>query len=124
MSESILNVIEEALDRIEEILTYQDVVTADKIGLDIRAGRVYVTPQGIIVREGSRRSLEYYGGFEYVDRSFVITLGDITIYTRDDDRVDEAIRYYMSEGKAVELDDDPEGIVITSEDYFYKGDRD
>lgn len=94
MSESILNVIEEAQDRIEEILTYQDVVTADKIGLDIRAGRVYVTPDGIIVREGNRRTLEYYGGFEYVDRGCVITLGDLTIYTRGDDRVEEAIDFY------------------------------
>lgn len=71
-------------------------VSADKVGLDYRAGSVYVLCNGI-VREGATNSLEYYGGFEYVDREYVIELGNWTFYSDDDERVRECIAHYNEE---------------------------
>lgn len=67
---------------------------ANHIGLDGRAGTVYVTNEAII-REGHPGSLEYYGGFEYVDREFVHNIGQYRIYLKDDERVAGCIEYFQ-----------------------------
>jgi hypothetical protein len=106
MNFPIADLIEEIEDRMTEIVGNLTCVSADKIGLDYRAGRVYVSHEGIIVDGGSRRTLEYYGGFEYVDRDYVKEIGGFTFYSRDDDRVEDAVSYYMhgdddSDGKEI-----------------------
>lgn len=71
-------------------------VTADKLGLDIRAGYscdIHVLSDGIAVY-GTNRNMEYYGGFEYVDREFVTRLGELTIYSNYDSRVERCINTY------------------------------
>ena len=95
MTGPIANLIEEIGDRMEEIIGGLDLVNADKIGLDRRAGFVLVSREGIVVPERHVRTLEYYGGFEYVDRDCVHKLGNYTFYSRDDERVHEAIETYM-----------------------------
>ena len=95
MAHPITDLLEEIGDRIDEIAENIDWANADEIGLDIRAGRVKVSPEGILVPEPRVRTLEYYGGFEYVDRNNVYKLGKYTFYSRGDQRVAEAIEYYM-----------------------------
>ena len=95
MSSPIANLIEEIGNRMEEIVSGLDLVNADKIGLDRRAGFVLVSREGIVVPERHVRTLEYYGGFEYVDRDCVYKLGSYTFYSRDDERVYEAVETYM-----------------------------
>lgn len=108
MSFPILDFIEETEDRMSEIVGTLERVTADKIGLDQRAGLVWVSREGVVVDGNTRRVLEYYGGFEYVHRDHVYELGGFTFYSRDDERVDEAVNYYMTGGELSTNDADVE----------------
>lgn len=68
-----------------------------KIGLDGRCGRIFIDEDCIITMKSNRRMLDYYGGFEYVDKEYVQEMGDYVIYLNDDDRVAGHIeRYYES----------------------------
>ena len=72
-------------------------VSAEEVGLDRRAGYVFVsTEEGWIAAiAGNVRSLEYYGGFEYVTDK--LTIGEMTFYSSDSSRVADAIEYYNDE---------------------------
>ena len=72
-------------------------VSAEAVGLDSRAGYVFVsTEEGWIAAvAGNVRSLEYYGGFEYVDDK--LSIGEMTFYSSDSSRVADAIEYYNDE---------------------------
>ena len=71
-------------------------VSAEDIGLDRRAGRVFVSWQErwVAVASNSSRLIEYYGGFEYIDQENKTTVGRYTFYDDGSDRVDECIDYY------------------------------
>jgi hypothetical protein len=101
---NILEALEQAQDAIQELefaMRAADTVSASKIGLDTRAGRVIVTEDSIIVNGNYKRSLEYYGGFEYVADEYINVLGNITIYSREELRVDEAITFYEEQSEDV-----------------------
>lgn len=67
----------------------------EKIGLDPRCGVVYVDSESIAVDKSCDRALQYYGGFEYVDKDKRVELGDYVFYLAEDDRVrDHLDRYY------------------------------
>lgn len=69
---------------------------ADALGLDERAGySVFVDTdeQFIAVHKSNRRNLDYYGGFEYVDKHNVFELGDYVFFLHDS-RVIEALDYF------------------------------
>ena len=70
-------------------------VSAEDIGLDSRAGYVFVSTEErwIAAVAGNVRSLEYYGGFEYVDDK--LSIDEITFYSGDDSRVTDALEYYI-----------------------------
>ena len=72
-------------------------VKAEQLGLDPRAGyKLYISNDEdtfIAVHKDNRRSLDYYGGFEYIDKEFVLELGDYVFYT-DHERVFDAIDTY------------------------------
>ena len=76
--------------KIDQLVTMDELkrVPASEGGLDDRAGYVYCSDDYVIVR-GETRPIEYYGGFEYVDRRCVSTVGRYTFYKRGDSRVDE-----------------------------------
>ena len=70
-------------------------VNAEAVGLDHRAGTVYVsTEECYIAVVGSLRSIEYYGGFEYISLDHRVTIGDTTFFCDDSTRVLEALEYY------------------------------
>ena len=102
MSYPIADLIAEMSDRMEEIVDTLKLVSADDVGLDRRAGMLLVGPEGIVVHERYRKSLDYYGGFEYVDAEYVRTIGDYTFYSREHDRVDEAVLHYMEDEESVD----------------------
>lgn len=61
-------------------------------GLDERAvGRFWFNEDYFAIPIGSQRRLEYYGGFEYVDREYVRTYGDYVFYSTQDERVMDVI---------------------------------
>jgi len=72
-------------------------VSAEAVGLDSRAGYVFVSIEEgwIAAVAGNVRSLEYYGGFEYVDDK--LSVGEMTFYSSDSSRVADAIEYYNDE---------------------------
>ena len=70
-------------------------VSASKVGLDIRAGSVYVSvEENWIAVRGGTRTIDYYGGFEYIDPDERKTIGDYTFYEGDNDRVQDCLEYY------------------------------
>lgn len=82
--------------------TFDSPVRADQLGLDYRAGNsctLYVLNDGVVAK-GNVRSLEYYGGFEYVDREYVTKIGDLTIYSDECDRVQECISFHYESSLA------------------------
>ena len=69
-------------------------VNAKDIGLDDRCGKVYVAEDAIICYVGNDRQLQYYGGFEYVDKDYRMGVGDFVFYFGDDDRVEKCLKQY------------------------------
>jgi hypothetical protein len=70
------------------------------LGLDDRAGHsLRVAEDWIAVKSHHARSLDYYGGFEYVDKSHKYTLGDWIFYLADDERVYDHIQEYWGENE-------------------------
>ena len=82
--------------------------TAAQLGLDSRAGyTLYVNldDRVIVVSNRNVGTLEYYGGFEYVDKENVTTLAGYTFYRGDEcERVTECLDFF--EGKEPTEEDD------------------
>jgi hypothetical protein len=98
-------------DLIEEEMT---VVNARELNLDIRAGyRLYIDSDHIIVDVNGDGSLQYYGGFEYIDKEYRQEVGGFVIYSReqdsDDGRVSECLDYYMGKQKDEDTEESEEG---------------
>jgi hypothetical protein len=74
-------------------------VNGRTLGLDPRAlHRGWVVDDMIVVRSDADRSLQYYGGFEYVDSAARKTIGDFVFYDRnEDERVDGALECFEQE---------------------------
>ena len=74
-------------------------VTPKEVGLDSRAGyRLFINEDYIAVSRGNRRTLDYYGGFEYVDEEHVTVLGDMVFYSSEDERVQGHLdEFFMQE---------------------------
>ena len=72
------------------------------IGLDRRsASTLYISGEAIAVPKSQDRTLQYYGGFEYVDTEFRKELGDYVFYLADDDRVAGHIERYFDKDEEV-----------------------
>ena len=82
---------EQALE--QHLQEHGTLVSAKAVRLDVRAGSVWVTEDAIVCK-GNAGSLEYYGGFEYVDSDYKTRLGEYTIYFADDERVASCLEYY------------------------------
>ena len=80
-------------------------VNAPTVGLDSRCGYVYVIlEEDTIAVKGSTYSIDYFGGFEYMDPCYRTTIGDITFYSGEVDRVSDCLVAYKES-----LRDDEEG---------------
>jgi len=66
----------------------------EELGLDFRCGRILISVDEGFVAAASPRSIEYYGGWEYIDSEFKLDAGDYRFYDREADRVDRVIQYY------------------------------
>lgn len=68
---------------------------ADQLGLDIRAGyTLYVSDDAIAVEKRNDRTLQYYGGFEYVDEECRTEAGEYVFYFNEDERVADCLDAY------------------------------
>ena len=80
---------------VEEYVGKMERTRAERCGLDARCGRIYVGREGIAVDKHNDRILQYYGGFEYVDKDCRHELGSYVFYSTDDDRVQEHVEEYF-----------------------------
>ena len=92
--------LQEAIDQVEnigdDVVSHMYQIKGDQCGLDVRAGyRLYINNEAIGVDKGSRGSLEYYGGFEYVQADDKVEIGDYVFYLIDSDRVRDHIERWM-----------------------------
>ncbi len=71
-------------------------IRPERAGLDARCGRIWVCMDCIAVEQGNDRTLQYYGGFEYVDKEYRTELGDWVFYSAEDERVAEQLAEYYS----------------------------
>ena len=66
----------------------------EELGLDFRCGRILISVDEGFVAACSPRSIEYYGGWEYIDSEYKLDAGDYRFYDREAGRVDAVIQYY------------------------------
>jgi hypothetical protein len=66
----------------------------EELGLDFRCGRILISLDEDFVAAANPRSIEYYGGWEYIDSEYKLDAGDYRFYDRGADRVDAVIQYY------------------------------
>ena len=81
-------------DRITAYVAKFDEFTAEDLGLDSRAAyRLYVDADHtcIAVDKRNDRVLQYYGGFEYVDKDFRREMGNWVFYFAEDHLVASAL---------------------------------
>jgi len=75
-------------------------VSGNDVGLDMRVGSLYINTQDRVIASCNRGSLDYYGGFEYIDKESVTTVGDYTFYQGD--RVEDCFDTYESKEETAE----------------------
>ncbi len=83
---------------VEEHLNSEfEMISGDKIGLDYRCGGVMISEDAIVVEKYRDGTLQYYGGFEYVDKEYRKEIGDYVFYLRDGGRVEDHLDRYFNE---------------------------
>ena len=95
-----MNKLNETIEKaVQKYIEESDVVEIgshglEELGLDFRCGRILISVDEGFVAACSPRSIEYYGGWEYIDSEFKLDAGDYRFYDREADRVDAVIQYY------------------------------
>jgi len=94
------NLINKVNTKMEKWLTKHATETnSEALGLDRRAAhRMWATTEALVVKANDDRLLQYYGGFEYVDKEQRTQIGDYVIYSQSADgdcRVDESIAHFF-----------------------------
>ena len=75
-------------EQVENFVQELKTATAEQLGLDRRAGSsFYIDDSAIIVPKYRDNSLQYYGGFEYVEKDYRKEIGEYVFYFAEDDRV-------------------------------------
>ena len=83
--------------QMDDFVHSMDPVKPQELGLDGRCGwDFWVNKDCIVVEKGTDSVLQYYGGFEYVNKASRSEVGDYVIYLATDDRVREHIEQYFS----------------------------
>ena len=89
-------------DMVEQLIDDKfRMVKPKEVGLDTRSSyQLFINEDYIAIRKSDRRSLDYYGGFEYVDEEYVTVLGDYIFYSADDERVQGHLdEFFMQENE-------------------------
>ena len=66
----------------------------EELGLDFRCGRILISLDEGFVAACNPRSIEYYGGWEYIDSEYKLDAGDYRFYDSEASRVDSVIGHY------------------------------
>ena len=84
------------MNRTENFITeHATMVDPIKLGLDERvAPKLFVADGAIITSKSNDSRLQYYGGFEYVNKQFRQEIGDYVFYLSEDARIREHLHDY------------------------------
>lgn len=95
-------------EAVEAFLGEAREATGLELGFDPRAfwGAAYVTPEVLAVRLDSDRTLQYYGGFEYVRKEYRVGMGEWVFYLAEDSRVREHLAHVFPELRDGEWDEE------------------
>jgi len=75
-------------------------VSAAAVGLDRRCGFVWIsTDENWLAVEGSTRTIDYYGGFEYIDEQAKKTIDRYTFYEGECERIESCLDFYSARNK-------------------------
>ena len=94
-------------DRVHNHVTFEmEQTDAAAVGLDIRAAyRLWVDAESIVVHKSNDGSLQYYGGFEYIEKEYRREVGDYVFYLIEADRVREALNKFYGIERDYEEDE-------------------
>jgi len=95
-----LNFLDNIDDRVTSFVSTFNEFLPEDLGLDRRAGYRFYVDSGyacIAIQKRDDKTLQYYGGFEYVDKEFRREVGNWVFYFDEDSRVSRAISY-LNEG--------------------------
>jgi len=93
---NLFTLIDEVTELTDNYVGTMEKVPAVKLGLDNRSGSLFISPDCIAVYKGNDRALQYYGGFEYVDKEFRHEMGDFVFYSSEDDRIQGHLETYLN----------------------------
>ena len=94
----VLELVQDLDDQIRMTVRELPCVRAEELGLDRRSAySVWVDEDALIVRKDEDRTLQYYGGFEYVDKNARSECGNYVVYTADDSRVADCLEQYYEQ---------------------------
>jgi len=96
MNKDLFEFIDEVTEITDNFVAGMGKVPAEKLGLDRRSGSLFISPDCIAVYKANDRSLQYYGGFEYVDSQYRHEMGDFVFYSAEDDRVCGHLEDYLN----------------------------
>jgi hypothetical protein len=101
-----LDFCEEMTEKARRFLQQMTEVSAKELGLDPRSfyGVAYVDQSAIVLMKEQDRKLQYYGGFEYVDKDYRREVGDYVFYLAEDDRVRGHLDRYFGVEEEISLD--------------------
>lgn len=108
MSMTAIEFVDHINHKVERFVNKLEFTNADKLGLDRRAGySIYIDVDRtcIVVKKYDDRVLQYYGGFEYIDKEFRYELGDYVFYSRDAERVDMCFNRLEESESESDIDD-------------------
>jgi hypothetical protein len=76
----------------DELANNTTPVPAESVGLDYRCGLILVGED--FIASASPRLLDYFGGFEYIQAEHRRSIGSLTIYSAENDRVLNVLEAY------------------------------
>ena len=98
---NLFSLIDDVTELTDNYVGTMKMVPANQLGLDDRCGKLFVSPDCIGVYKSNDRAVQYYGGFEYVDKEFRHEFGDYVFYSYEDGRIQEHLDTYFNNVEAV-----------------------
>jgi hypothetical protein len=96
----LFELIDEVTELTDNYVAQMWLVDSNQLGLDHRCGKLFANADCIAVYKGNDRTLQYYGGFEYVNLDFRYEMGDYVFYSSEDNRVQVHLEKYLNKVEA------------------------
>ena len=93
---NLFSLIDDVTELTDNYIGTMKMVPANQLGLDPRCGKVFVSPDCIAIHKANDRAVQYYGGFEYVDKEFRHEMGDYVVYSYEDNRIQDHLDQFLN----------------------------